>query len=302
MMRFLPILCLSAATGHEPAAERLQVIATISDLGSLARTIGGDAVEVVVLVQPGQDPHSVIAKPSQLLKLSRADVLIEMGLNYEHAFLPALLEKCRNDKLLPGGPGFVNVSAGITPLEVPASADRGQGADIHPQGNPHFNLDPDNARIMARAVADVLKRADADRAEQYERNFQAWDELARRRIAEWDTILQPFRGARIVTYHRSWSYFAARYGLEVVGTVEPKPGLAPSAGHLRDLANRMREQGVKLIVMEPWYSEGTVGALLEATGARVLKLYATSGGTPQTAEYLAYMDDLVRKMAAALGG
>lgn len=289
----------SQIDGAAPARP-LQVVATISDLASLARSIGGEAVEVTVLVPPGQDPHALLAKSSLLLKLSRADVLIEMGLNYEHAFLPALLERCRNERVVPGGAGFLNVSAGIAPLEVPERIDRGQGADLHPLGNPHFNLDPENIRIAARAIADLFARVDAARAAAYEERWRRWDAEAARRCERWAALMEPHRGAALVAYHRAWPYLAARYGLRIVGEVEPKPGLPPTPGHLARLVETMRASGATLILIEPWYSERTLAGLLDATGARTLKLATTCGATPATADYLDWMDDLITKLAAAL--
>lgn len=287
---------LLAASVQDP----LQVIATVPDLASLAREIGGGAVEVETIVRPGDNPHFVMAKASHLVKLSRADVLVIMGLNYEHAFLPGLMEKCGNEDVLPGGKGFMNVGERIAPLEVPQRLDRAQAADLHPFGNPHYNLDPENGRIMARAVADVLARADPARRDEFERRFQAWDEEARRRIQEWAELMAPLRGARVVVYHRSWSYLAARYGLQVAGEVEPKPGLPPTAPHLAELAQKMSRENVRVLLIEPYYSERSLAGLLESTGARLVKLQTTCGATPETAAYLDWMDQLLRTLAAAL--
>lgn len=282
------------------SADRLKVVATIPDLASLVRTIGGDRVEVDTLVRPGENPHYVLAKHSLLLKVQRADALVLMGLNYEHAFLPAILMKVRNPAVRPGGPGYMNVGERIRPLEVPDRLDRGQGTDLHPLGNPHYNLDPEMGRIMARAVADLLERVDPAHRDAYEARWKAWDEDAQRRIAEWAKLMAPVRGAKIVTYHRSWSYFVARYGLRVVGEVEPQPGMPPSARHLAELARTMRREGVKVVFMEPWYDEHRIATLLETTGARALRLYTTTGATPATREYLDWLDALHRQVAAAL--
>lgn len=297
--------CLSGILANEQGSvpnEPLQVVATIPDLGSLARTIGGDKIKLKVIVKPGQDPHRVLARASMVLTVSRADVLLFMGLDYEHAFLPAILEKVRNNNIRSGGKGYVDIGTQIAPLEIPERIDRGQGADIHPRGNPHYNLDPHNGRIMAAVIKDALIANDPQHASYYQERWEAWDKRAQEKIAEWDKLMRPLRGQSFVTYHRSWSYLAKRYDLQVLGTIEPKPGLPPTPRHLAALANSMKKSQTKVVVMSPWYLERNVAALVRATSAEVLKLYGTSGATPQTEDYLDYMDDLLKSLARALQG
>ncbi len=281
---------------QQPAT--LKVVVTITDLSDLVRTIGGDAVQVDQLVPAGADPHAVLPKASLLLKLQRADALVCMGLDLEHAFLPALLEKVSNPRIQPGQPGWCCVGDGITPLEVPAALDRSQGADLHPRGNPHFNLDPENGRIMAAEVRDLLARLDPGRAAAYQARWEAWDKEAQKRIAAWTERLAPLRGQALVTYHRSWPYFAARFGLRLVGEVEPKPGLAPDASHLVELRRIIGAESVRALVMEPWYSERSLGKLLDGTEVRVVQLGTCSG---EGQSYLDFIGAVVEKMAAAHG-
>lgn len=298
MACFLGLLFLWATS---PVADRpLKVIASIPDLGAMAEAIGGDAVDVEVLVKPGSDPHRVLAKASMVLDLSRADLLLTMGLDYEHAFLPAALEKCRNPKIQPGAAHHLDVGLLIAPLEVPDSLDRSHGADVHPRGNPHFNLDPENGRIMARAVCEALMRADPDRASLYESRWRAWDERAERLLAVWAKRMAPLRGREVVVYHRSWSYLAARYGLVVAGEVEPKPGMAPGAGHLARLSRLMQERGIDRVLLEPWYPERVLAGLLKNSGAKTIRLHTTCGATPETTGYLDWMDSLLSKLASEL--
>jgi len=278
--------------------EPLDVVVTIPDLADLVRIIGGDAVRVEVMVPPGADPHAILPKASLLLKLQRADALVCMGLDFEHAFLPALLEKVNNDRIQPGQPGWCCAADRIIPLEVPASLDRSQGADLHPRGNPHFNLDPENGRLMAQGVRDLLVRLDPARAAAYEAQWQAWDADAQRRIARWTARMAPLRGRAIATYHRSWSYFAARFGLELAGEVEPKPGLPPDAAHLVGLRRSLREKQVKVLLIEPWYSERSLRHLLEGTGTVVARS-GTCCGEGQT--YLDFMEAIVDAVANAHG-
>ncbi|MHC4824191.1 MAG: metal ABC transporter substrate-binding protein [Planctomycetota bacterium] len=296
----LVILMLLPLSAGAAAQERLDIVATIPDLAYFVETIGGEQVSVKTLVPAGYDPHSVLPKASLLLKLSRADGLILMGLDYEHAFLPALLEKTRNDAVRPGGRGYMNVGERIEAMEVPESLDRSQGADLHPRGNPHYNLDPENGRIMARAAFDLLVSLDPASQEQFEERWSAWDREAQRRIAKWDAWMEPLRGEALITYHRSWSYFTARYGLEVVAEVEPKPGLAPSAKHLLEVKKILRARQVRVLLMEPWYPEQRVRSLGE-DGVAIVKLATTSGSHRDQMAYLDYFESLILVLRTSYG-
>ena len=293
------LLWLSSASTID-AQERLEIVATIPDLGNFVSTIGGEHVKVQVLVPPGNDPHSILPKASLLLKLSRADGLILMGLDYEHAFLPALLEKTRKVSIRPGGIGYMNVGERIAPLEIPETLDRSQGADLHPRGNPHYNLDPENGRIMARAALDLLVALAPQWEEEFQQRFLLWDTEAKARILKWGKWMEPLHGKPVVTYHRSWSYFAKRYGLEVVAEIEAKPGLAPSAKHLVKVKKIILGQHVQMLLMEPWYNEQRLRNLMEGD-LHVIKLATTSGIRGDQVEYLDYIEFLVLQMRQAYG-
>lgn len=296
LIAFLMLLPLSAGAA---AQEKLDIVATIPDLANLVEVIGGDAVEVKTLIPAGSNPHAVLPKASLLLKLSRADGLILMGIDYEHAFLPALLEKTRNKALRPGGKGYMNVGERITPLEVPEKLDRGQGADLHPRGNPHYNLDPGNGRIMARAALDLLVSLAPDRKEAFLARWEAWDAKAERRMELWAAWMKPLQGKKLITYHRSWTYFFRRYGLETAAEVEPKPGLAPSAKHLLQVKKSIAAEGVDVLLMEPWYNEQRVRTL--ATDLQVVKLATTSGLRSGQEDYLDWIESLVVSLREAHG-
>lgn len=281
--------------------EPLDLVVTIPDLADLTRTIGGDAVLVEVLVPFGADPHAVLPKASLLLKLQRADGLVFMGLDYEHAFLPALLEKVRNDAVQPGAPGWCCLGDKISALEVPSTLDRGQGADLHPRGNPHFNLDPENGRIMAAAIRDFLTKLKPDRQTEFHSRWQAWDEDAQKRIAAWTLRLAPLKGQCIATYHRSWTYFVARFGFEVCGLVEPKPGLPPDAAHLVNLKRTLTDKKVRVLLMEPWYSERQLGRLLDGTEVHLVKVGTCCGCVRPEETYLDFIGSVVEQIALAHG-
>jgi|FLOH01.1.fsa_nt_gi zinc/manganese transport system substrate-binding protein len=282
------------------AQEKLNIIATIPDLGNLVEIIGGDRVAVEVLVKPGSDPHSVLPKASMLLKLSRADGLVVMGIDYEHAFLPAMLEKCRNAAISPGAVGYMNVGERIEVLEVPKSLDRGAGADLHPRGNPHYNLDPENGRIMAAAVRDLLQAMDPACGAAYQQRWEVWDELAKEKIVEWKKLMEPLRGSKIVVYHNSWPYFTKFFGLEVAAFVEPKPGISPSAAHLIQVRRIIEEQKIRVILMEPWYSAASIKNL-RAEGVQVLQLSTAVGARKDSQSYLQMMDALVKDLRVGFG-
>lgn len=290
-------LCLILAP-KLAAQDPLDIVATVPDLANLVEVIGGERVEVKTLVPPGNDPHSVLPKASLLLKLSRADGLILMGLDYEHAFLPALLEKTRNRQVLPGGVGYMNVGSRIHALNIPENLDRRQGADLHPRGNPHYNLDPENGRIMAQAARDLLQQLAPQWKEEFQQRWLAWDQEAQERIRHWQHWMEPLKGKKLLTYHDSWPYFAERYGLEIVTHVEPKPGLAPSAKHLLALKKQIEAEQISLLVMEPWYSESRVKSLV-GKDVTLLKLSITSQGGDQS--YLDFLESIVGRLRQAYG-
>ncbi len=229
-------------TSAPPPPARLNVVATTPDLGALARAIGGDAVDVKVLAKPTEDPHFVDAKPSHIVTLNRADVLIEGGAELELGWLPPLLESARNSKIAAGARGRIVASQGIEMLEIPATFDRSKG-DVHSLGNPHFLIDPVHAKISRRAHR---RPAGAGRSRRRLKSSRATSRASKprwtRNTREWQKQLEPFKGAKIVTYHKDFVYLAERFNLSVVETLEPKPGIAPSPSHLAQVITTMRNE------------------------------------------------------------
>lgn len=288
------------APGQQPAPlKEVEIVATTGPLASMVRTIGGDHVNVKTLAKPGSNPHAVLPKASQLLLLKNADGLISMGLDYEHAFLPALLEKSRNPKLKDKGGCHEAVGLRIQALQVPESLDRGQGADLHPRGNPHFDLDPEGGRKMAMAVRDLLQRVDPGRRQIYQDRWQQWDQQATKKIEEWKRYLQPLKGQKIVAYHNAWPYFAQAFAFDFIGFVEPKPGLRPSPKHLANLGAEMTQGKVKVVVMQPWYPQSEIRSLLKRTQcqALVVPILNPSDDRP----YLTWFEALVNQVGMAHG-
>ncbi len=283
------------------AARKIRVVATVPDLAYLAKQIGGERVQVRALARGGQDLHAVPARPTFLLRISRADLFLELGLDAEHAWVPPLIYACRNPKVRPGGIGFVNCSAGIKPLEVPRSLSREQAGDLHPMGNPHYNLDPENMRIVARNICLGLGRVDPAGKEFYRKGLARLMKRFDRKEKEWFRLARDLKGLPIVTYHLSWSYFARRFGLRVVGTIEPKPGIEPTPSHLAELLDVMKREKVRVIVREPYYSAKIPSWLAGRTGAKVVTLPNTAGWNGAGETWFDLMDYILESLRKAVG-
>ena len=288
-----------AGTGASAAAQ-LRVVATTPDLGSIAKEIGGDKVTVVALAKPTEDPHFVDAKPSHIVTLNRADALIEGGAELELGWLPPLLENSRNGKIAAGAPGRIVASEGIRMLEVPTSFDRSKG-DVHSLGNPHFLIDPVNVKIIARNIASHFAQIDPKNAATYNGNLTRFNTKLDAKYADWQKQLAPFKGARIVTYHKDFVYLAERFGLNIVDELEAKPGIAPSPAHLAEVIGKMKSTGAKVILVQPFQNRKTAETVARQTGAVVLDVPQQPGAVDNTATYFDMMDHLVSTLANALG-
>ncbi|MCF6157505.1 MAG: zinc ABC transporter substrate-binding protein [wastewater metagenome] len=276
-----------------------QVVATTSDLGSLVSEIGKDKVSVTTISKPTEDPHFVDAKPGFIVKLNRADMLINGGLMLEAAWLPPLVLGARNVKIQPGNPGYMNAAAGIDVLEVPSVANRAMG-DIHPLGNPHFMLDPANAKIVAAHISGRLCQIDKKNCEYYRNNAATFSKKLNQKLSEWQKILEPFQGTKIVTYHKTFPYFAKRFHFNVVGTLEPKPGIPPSPAHLNTLIPMMQKEDVKLILIENFRERKIPEFAASRTNAKVVIVPIMVEGEKGTDNYIALFDYIINEIASAL--
>ena len=283
------------------AGDKIRVVATVPDLGWLAKEIGGDKVKVYTLARGGQDLHSVRARPTFLLKLKNADLFLELGLDAEHSWVPPLIFACRNKKIEPGGEGFVNCSKGIKPLEVPQEISRKEAADLHPLGNPHYNLEPGNMRIVAKNILNGLLRVGPEYKEYFEKRFNDLMKKFSEKEKYWDKLAEDLKGVKIITYHRSWSYFAKRFGIIVAGTIEPKPGIEPTPSHIADLIKKMKKEKVKIIIREPYYGEKLPLWIAKKTNATVLTLPNTSGWNNDTKNWFELMDYILKSIRKASG-
>ena len=284
-----------------PSQAKLNVVASTPDLGSIAREVGGDRIEVTSLAKGTEDPHFVDAKPSFIRILNQADVLIEGGADLEVGWLPPLVLNARNPQIQLGRPGRIIAAEVIRLLEVPTGPiDRSLG-DVHPFGNPHFTLDPVNGRLIARLLAERFCAIAPVDCQVFKTNLKQFEDTIDARLAVWQKQMAPLRGTKVVSYHKSYSYLAERFGLRVVNTIEPKPGIPPSASHVRDLVAQMKAEGVALILMEPNRERKTPAFLAQETGAKVVVVPSMVGGSKEAGDYPSLFDSIVKAILEAIG-
>ena len=282
------------------AEDKLTVITTTEDLASIAREVGGDRITVESIARGYQDPHFVEAKPSFILKLQKADILVAVGRDLEIGWLPPLIQQSRNAKVQVGGSGYVDASLKARILEIPQGQITRAEGDVHPLGNPHYWLDPENGKLVAKEIADKLSQLrPGDRAffEQRLTDFTARVAEAEKR---WESTMAPYKGTKVVTYHRSFPNFAERFGLDVIGYVEPRPGIPPSPQHTLDLINDMKRQNVKLVLVEPYFDLKAPNSIGRATGAEVLVMPPSVGGVKEVTDYFKLFDYDINLLIGAL--
>ena len=288
---------LSAARPVEPP---LRVVTSSTDLYDIARQVGGTRIVVKHIGEGYQDPHFVEAKPSFILDLAKADVWAFVGLDLEIGWMPLLLDGARNPKIRMGGSGYLDVSRVIPVIDVPSgNVDRSQG-DVHPLGNPHYWLDPENGRRIAKLFRDKFTELDPAGASSYGANEKAFETRLGDAERQWAPELARIKGKPVVAWHTSWRYFAEYTGMNIVGFMEPKPGVPPSPSHLAGLILQMQRTGAKLIVMEPFYDKKTADFVASKTGARVLVLPPSVGGEKGLDDYVTLMKHDIEQLAAAL--
>jgi ABC-type Zn uptake system ZnuABC Zn-binding protein ZnuA len=279
-------------------AQQIRVITTTPELADITKQIGKDLVNVESLTRGVEFMHAVPVKPSFVPKLNRADILVEMGLDLEISWMPALLEVANNTKILAGQVGNIDCSVGINVLEVPRTVDRSEG-DVHPKGNPHYNLDPLNGRIIARNIANGLSRNYPQHAPAFEKNLNAYLTELDKAMARWQSMAAPLKGVKIVTYHVEWSYFASRFGLQQIGMIEVKPGIEPTPNHLVALAQKMQQEKAQLIIYGA-QSDRFPRQLASQTGASVVRLQSIAGGSAETDTYFKFVEYNIRSLLAAV--
>ena len=309
MRTFISRLGLSAAAlvalsatpfAASPPAAPLKVVTTTADLGALAREVGGERVEVVSLANPTADPHQIEPKPSYIVQVNKADVLIAVGRELEIGWLPSLTTSARNARVQPGAPGYLDASTNVKILEIPTGQITRAMGDVHPQGNPHYWLDPANGRIIARTIRDKFSALAPGDKPYFEQRYAQFDTRLAAAEKKWDAMLAPYKGAKLVTYHRSWPNFMERWGLNVMGYVEPKPGIPASPSHIIELIEDMKRDNVKLIVMEPYFSPRTPESIASRVGGKVLVLAPSVGAVKEAGDYIQLFDYNIGKLVEAL--
>ena len=300
MMMKIFTLLLSLLLMPAVAGAQVKVVTTTEDLGSLTREVGGDKVAVTPLAKGYQDPHFVDAKPSFILALSKADLLIAVGRELEIGWLTPLLTSSRNGKIQPGNKGYLDASLTVKILEIPTAQITRAMGDVHPLGNPHYWLEPGNGRRMAQAIRDKLTElSPADKA-YFAQRYTDFDSRLAAAEKRWDATMAPYKGTKIATYHRSWPNFMDRFGLDVMGYVEPKPGIPPSPSHTLELIDEMKRQNAKLIVVEPYFDLKTPQAIANQIGGKVMVLAPSVGGTKEATDYIQLFEYDVNLLAGAL--
>ena len=271
-------------------AKKLNVVTATTDLAALAQEVGGDHITVESVAKGYQDPHFVEAKPSFLLKLQHADMLITVGLQLEIGWLPPLITQSGNPRIQVGGSGYLDASQFAEILEIPTGVVTRAMGDVHPLGNPHYWLDPDNGRRVAKGIARKLSELDPEDASYFQQRFQDFDKRLSAAEQKWDAEMAPYRGRKIVTYHNSATNFAKHFHLDVIGYVEPRPGIPPTPSHTFELIGLMKRENCKLVLVEPYFDLKTPSSIGAATGAKVLVYLPSVGGEKQVTNYFELFD------------
>jgi len=281
-----------AACAFPPASEakKLNVVTSTTDMAALAQEVGGDKITVEALAKGYQDPHFVEAKPSFLLKLKNADLLISVGLQLEIGWLPPLVTQCGNSRIQVGAPGYLDASQFAEILDLPTGQVTRAMGDVHPLGNPHYWLDPNNGRRVARGIAQKLGEMDTADSQYFQERFQDFDRRLTAAEKIWGAQMAPYKGRKVVTYHTSWSNFAKHFGLQVVGYIEPRPGIPPTPAHTIEIIQLMRRDNVKVVVVEPYFDLKTPNSIGSATGAKVIVLLPSVGGEKEVTDYFKLFD------------
>ena len=292
------VLFAGAIPAH---AAKIRVVTTLTDLGDFARAVGGDLVEVRSLATGVEDTHGVPMKPSYVPMMNRADLLMLVGFECEHAFLPALMEASKNPRIQRGQPGYIDCSVGIVPREVPKSTDHNEG-DVHPYGNPHYILDPVLAKTPIENIYNALVAFAPQYQAEFTRNRAAYLARLDAKIAEWEKEAKPLKGAKFVSYHAHWPYFAERFGMDYFGTIELKPGIDPTPRHIEQLIAAMKAEHVPIVVREPQFPEKVPMRIAQQTGATMVTLPIMPGGVPNTETYIKMIDYIIGTLVGAIQG
>ena len=302
MKKILTVLTVALALFPLPALAqgKLNVVATTEDLAAIAREVAGDRASIDSIARGYQDPHFVEAKPSFILKLQKADLLIVVGRELEIGWLPPLIQQSRNAKVQPGAAGYLDASLHAKILEIPQGQITRAMGDVHPQGNPHYWLDPENGKIVAKDIAAKLGELRPNDKPYFEQRLTDFGNRLDQALKRWTATMAPYKGLKIATYHRSFPNFTDRFGLEVMGYVEPRPGIPPSPSHTLELMQDMKQQQVKIILVEPYFDLKTPNAIARETSARVVVMAPSVGGVKDATDYFKLFDYDINTLVAAI--
>jgi zinc/manganese transport system substrate-binding protein len=279
---------------------KLNVMTTTEDLASIAREVGGDRITAEAIAKGYQDPHFVEAKPSFILKLQKADLLVAVGRELEIGWLPPLIQQSRNQKIQPGADAYLDASTEAKILEIPQGQITRAMGDVHPLGNPHYWLDPENGKIIAREIAAKLTQFRPNDKTYFDQRLSDFTNRLTEAEKRWVAAMAPYKGLKVATYHRSFPNFTDRFGLDVMGYIEPRPGIPPSPSHTLELIQEMKRQNVKIILMEPYFDSKTPNAIARETGARVVVLSPSVGGVKEVTDYFKLFDYDINAVVTAI--
>jgi zinc/manganese transport system substrate-binding protein len=301
MKRMLPfVIAVAPFLTVASAQAAIDVVATTEDLAALTREVGGDKVRVEAMAKGYQDPHFVEAKPSFILKLHGAQLLVAVGKELEIGWLPPLITQSRNPRIQFGAEGYLDSSLTARILDIPTGQITRAMGDVHPQGNPHYWLDPGNGRRIAQAIQAKLAQLSPADASYFASRYADFDKRLAEAEKRWDAQMAPYKGLKVVTYHRSWPNLCDRFGLDVIGYVEPRPGIPPSPSHTIDLIREMKAKNVKILLVEPYFDLKTPNSIARETGAKVVVLPPSVGGEKEITDYIKLFDAILSRVVAAI--
>lgn len=275
---------------------KVRVVATLPWIASVTEAIGGDRVEATALVKGNQDPHTIEAKPSMILAVRQADILVYNGAELEVAFLPVLLESSRNPGIQYGKTGNLDLSQFAKLIERPSGPiDRSMG-DVHPSGNPHYHLSADNVLKAANGICERLSTVDGGNADFYKSRLEAFDKSLREKMKGWDERMAPLKGKKVILYHRDMNYLMEKYGIGVVGYIEPKPGIPPTPRHLQSLIETGKREGVSAVLVNTYFERRSPSFVAEKIGVKMLALPIDVLGVPEAPDYMSLIDYVTSAM------
>ena len=281
------------------ASNKINIVTTLPDFKSIAEEIGGNKVEAFAIATGFQNPHFVDPKPSYIVKLSKADMFITVGLDLEIGWVPPLLNSSRNGKIQKGSDGYVDASLNVPLLQVPSTVNRAEG-DIHIFGNPHYWLDPIRGKQIANVIYQGLVKISPDDQNYFQTNLNSFKEKIDAKTVEWISKMSPFKGTKIIAYHNEWTYFEERFGLQIVDFLEPKPGIPPTPSQLVKVINHIKRNNIKIIISSPYFTTESADLVARQTGTKVVVLATSVGATEGIKNYFDLFDYNVNKLVEAL--